>query len=314
LAGIGQVSDMVQRKESLTAKLVHIASGFKFFFHHKLCLAGISLAMLYLTVLGFDGITISFCKASGVTESVLGILLGVSSAVGFLGSICFPVLRSRLGINCTALTGLTVLVLSDGLCLVAIFLPQSQFMQPQVEGEVAWDSDNISADNRDKDTVENSGNINSGNTDSLTAVYLLVAGVTIARFGLHLFDLCIIQLFQEGVMESKRGIFSGVASSLCNLMDMVKFGLVILLPSPKLHFGYLVLISFTSVFIGWVIFVVFTRQNYKIQRVDGRLEGGVGRQEGLEKINRRIAECKDVEEKQSLVATVVPLVDQTKCI
>ena len=60
LAGIGQVSDMVQRKESLTAKLVHIASGFKFFFHHKLCLAGISLAMLYLTVLGFDGITIRF--------------------------------------------------------------------------------------------------------------------------------------------------------------------------------------------------------------------------------------------------------------
>ena len=44
--------------ESLTAKFVHIVRGFKFFFHHKLRLPGISLAMLYLTVLGFDSITI----------------------------------------------------------------------------------------------------------------------------------------------------------------------------------------------------------------------------------------------------------------
>ena len=44
--------------ENLLAKLDHILTGFKFFFHHNLCLAGVSLAMLYLTVLGFDSITI----------------------------------------------------------------------------------------------------------------------------------------------------------------------------------------------------------------------------------------------------------------
>ena len=48
--------------------------GFQFFAKHRLCLAGVSLAMLYLTVLGFDSITISFCKASGVDESLVSIM------------------------------------------------------------------------------------------------------------------------------------------------------------------------------------------------------------------------------------------------
>ena len=47
----------------------------------------------------------SFCKASGVTEHFLGILYGAAAGFGFLGSICFPVLRSKIGLNFTALVG-----------------------------------------------------------------------------------------------------------------------------------------------------------------------------------------------------------------
>jgi len=216
--------------ESIREKLVHLGTGFKLFFKHKVCLPGISLAMLYLTVLAFDSITIGFCKASGVTEYILGILYGVSSGSGLLGSLCFPFLRSKLGLNYTAFIGVSVLVLSDVLCVISIFLPQSQFMKPEQP---------------------------SPDEDSLSVVYLLIVGVIVARFGLHMFDLCIIQLFQEEVPETKRGIISGVESFLCNSMDMIKFALVILLPSPQLHFGYLVVISFTSVFLGWCIFVIF---------------------------------------------------------
>ena len=67
-------------------------------------------------VLGFDSITISFCKAAGVTESLVsclegpsprqvGLLVGVSSILGFLGSLAFPPLRARLGTPLTALIG-----------------------------------------------------------------------------------------------------------------------------------------------------------------------------------------------------------------
>merc|ERR1719370_2545923 len=92
------------------------------------CLAGISLAMLYLTVLGFDSITISFCKAAGVDESLVGLLMGVSSLLGFLGSVALPLLRTKLGTSFTALIGVSILVLCDAICAISIFLPTSQLM------------------------------------------------------------------------------------------------------------------------------------------------------------------------------------------
>ena len=212
----------------------------------------------------------------------------MSSGFGFLGSVCFPFLRSKLGLNYTALIGkqnvntfknfflslnpgLSVLVLSDVLCLISIFLPQSQFMKPEQD---------------------------SPDEDSLSAVYLLIAGVTAARFGLHMFDLCIIQLFQEGVTETKRGIFSGVEAFICNSMDMIKFALVILLPSPQLHFGYLVTITFTSVFLGWCIFVVYIRRDYSIQKVRSRVENEDGVEKDLETLGKLIDKIEKKDTKQ----------------
>ena len=86
------------------------------------------------------------------------------------------------------------------------------------------------------------------------------------------------------VEEEKRGVFSGVETSICYGMDLVKFVLVrtkislmdfleyfiievqqykndtfqvLFFPSPTEHFGYLVLVSFTSVFGGLCFFVLF---------------------------------------------------------
>merc|ERR1719357_1004347 len=98
-------------------------------------------------------------------------------------------------------------------------------------------------------------------------VYMFVGGLTAARFGLHLFDLCIIQLFQEGVEEEKRGVFSGVETSICYGMDLVKFVLVLFFPSPTEHFGYLVLVSFTSVFGGLCFFVLFVWRSRRLEKV-----------------------------------------------
>ena len=50
--------DITNQVEGIRAKLAHLIKGFKLFFKHKVCLPGVSLAMLYLTVLGFDSITI----------------------------------------------------------------------------------------------------------------------------------------------------------------------------------------------------------------------------------------------------------------
>ena len=53
---------------------------------HSIREAGLGLAMLYMTVLGFDTITWGYCRQQGVTESVLGLLTGVSALVGVAGA------------------------------------------------------------------------------------------------------------------------------------------------------------------------------------------------------------------------------------
>ena len=154
-----------------------------------------------------------------------------------------------------------MLVLSDIICVISIFLPQSQFMNASKDESLPLD---------------------------LSAVYMLIGGVTVARIGLHMFDLCIIQMFQELVEESQRGIFSGIEILLCNSMDTIKFTLVILLPSPQLHFGYLVLVSFTSVFLGWCIFVFFIRKSFKLQKAKTRKEENAMDDEELASFNTTI--------------------------
>ena len=53
------------------------------------------MAILWLTVLGFDNITLGYCKQQGVTESVLGVLTGVSALVGVAGTRLYPYLLTR---------------------------------------------------------------------------------------------------------------------------------------------------------------------------------------------------------------------------
>ena len=70
---VGRQSTQVFVKALHSIIFLFSVEGFQFFAKHRLFLAGISFAMLYLTVLGQDSITISFVKASGVGESLVSI-------------------------------------------------------------------------------------------------------------------------------------------------------------------------------------------------------------------------------------------------
>ena len=73
-------------------------------------------------------------------------------------------------------------------------------------------------------------------------------------------DLTMTQLFLETVHVSQRGIVSGVQNALNQLMDMIKFALVILLPVPEV-FGYLIMISFCFIVLSWVLFAVYVKKS-----------------------------------------------------
>ena len=96
--------------------------GWIFFFQHNTFPAGLGLALLYMTVLGFDNTTWAFVLMQCVSESVLGGLVAASAVLGLLGSVAFPPLRQLLGV-----AGMVALVTSLSLCVVSVWLPGSPF-------------------------------------------------------------------------------------------------------------------------------------------------------------------------------------------
>ena len=86
------------------------------------------------------------------------------------------------------------------------------------------------------------------------AVFLL--WFVIFMTGLWMADLTITQLFLEAVEEQERGIVFGVQNSLNQLMDMLKFVMVIVAPEPEV-FGLLVLISFAFVSLGYILYAKY---------------------------------------------------------
>ena len=56
--------------------------GWRCYASHRVRNAGLGLACLYMTVLGFDSITWGYSLMQCVSEPVLGILVAVSSGVG----------------------------------------------------------------------------------------------------------------------------------------------------------------------------------------------------------------------------------------
>jgi len=99
--------------------------GWFTYFNHPVKLAGLGLACLFMTVLGFDNITYGYCLLQGVPHAVLGILVGVSALVGVAGSLAYPPIRKRVGLERTGLLGMFLLVSCSSLALVSIFLPGS---------------------------------------------------------------------------------------------------------------------------------------------------------------------------------------------
>ncbi|EFX70364.1 putative ferroportin [Daphnia pulex] len=225
--------------------------SWKIYFSHEVRNAGIGLACLYMTVLGFDSITMGYAYSQGVPESILGILLAVGAAVGLLGSVVFPFLVRCMGVERTGLYGFALEIACLTLCVASVWAPGTPF-----------DPASVSISNLDnpfalKNSSRNStaGSYEDG-PESYTSVILLMAGIILARFGLWVADLSVNQVLQQ-VDDQIRGSINGVQSSMNMIFDTAKFLLVIACPWPQ-TFGILVCISFSAICAGWSFFASYS--------------------------------------------------------
>ena len=168
------------------------------------------MAFLYMTVLGFDNITYGYCLYQCVTESVLGALVGVSAIFGVLGSITFPVLRKRIGLTKTGLTGFGCLVVALTPCVASIWITGSPFdpeilmmTSPEPEPEMEYPGNLTLAEIPSEENPE-------CQVSSFVSVAIFLSGVIAARFGLWISDLSVNQALQEEVQGSELGTINGV--------------------------------------------------------------------------------------------------------
>ena len=116
-----------EKKSESVNYLQETFKGWKMYFSHPVRNAGLGLALLYMTVLGFDNITYGYVIMQGVPEAVLGGVVAVSALVGVAGSTAYPLMRKCLGLEKTGFVGMFLLVGTSSLCVASIFVPTSPF-------------------------------------------------------------------------------------------------------------------------------------------------------------------------------------------
>ncbi|XP_023670614.1 solute carrier family 40 member 1 [Paramormyrops kingsleyae] len=252
--------------------------GWVAYYNQSIFFAGMSLAFLYMTVLGFDCITTGYAYTQGLNGAILSLLMGASAISGIFGTVAFTWIRKWCGLIRTGffsgLAQLSCLLL----CVVSVFVPGSpldltvspfQEMVRQLMGDggalpeanptpLAMLSTSMQSLTNGSTTVHEMEEMVQ--VESYLSVSLLFAGVIAARVGLWAFDLTVTQLIQENVIESERGIINGVQNSMNYLLDLLHFIMVILAPNPE-AFGLLVIISFSFVAMGHMMYFWFAYKN-----------------------------------------------------
>ncbi|XP_035250539.1 solute carrier family 40 member 1-like isoform X1 [Anguilla anguilla] len=257
------------RCHQLTEPFRTVRDGWVAYYRQPIFLAGMGLAFLYMTVLGFDCITTGYAYTQGVNGSVLSLLMGASAVSGICGTVAFTWFRKRCGLIRTGFLSGAAQLSCLLLCILSVFAPGSPFdlsVSPfhEVVSQLMGGDGSLAEGHS---TLPGALSTNATNaTTAPTAptstaanywsVGLLFSGVIAARVGLWSFDLSVTQLIQENVIESERGIINGVQNSMNYLLDLLHFIMVILAPNPE-AFGLLVILSVSFVAMGHMMYFRF---------------------------------------------------------
>ncbi|XP_067648892.1 ferroportin-like [Haliotis asinina] len=109
------------------SSFVILYNGWRTYMTYDVANAGLGLACLYMTVLGFDNITTGYAYSQGISESVLGGFQGGAAVIGILGTLAYPALRRCVGLERTGLFALLAEIACLTMCVVSVWMPGSPF-------------------------------------------------------------------------------------------------------------------------------------------------------------------------------------------
>lgn len=268
-------------------------SGWQTYARQNVVWAGVALACLYMTVLGFDAITVAYIIANDISAFLVGVSMGMAGLTGIIGAFMFSKMAKRYGLEKTGVFSFSAEVLCLTLAVASVWTPGTKFNPSYHTPNITTPSHNSpyntslslaklpsSHINEDmfngtsdvykklldefNETIHSFTTLNHTNhnhhahpthhhSSTNISMILLLVGIILSRIGLWMSDLVVTQLLQEQIKEGERGVVNGVQNSLNMLMEMFKFSLVILLPSIHL-FGIHILLSFSFVTLAMFFF------------------------------------------------------------
>ena len=102
---------------------VSLKDGWRIYWEQEVALAGLALAVIYLTVLGFCGVTASYFLTQGLPNAAIGAGQGIGAIFGVSGTIAYPYIRRKMGTAKTGMFGISCQLAMLMLCLVAAVIP-----------------------------------------------------------------------------------------------------------------------------------------------------------------------------------------------
>ncbi|CAF3361808.1 unnamed protein product [Rotaria sp. Silwood1] len=243
-----------EKKEGPIRKFLGSIKGLGTYASLSVFLPGLSLALLYMTVLSFDSVTRAYVIEQGLSEALLGLLNGLGSILGVVGTIAYPFFVKRTGLVRTGIIGFWSEFSMLILCLTSLFVPGTSFTPFRHLSIGSCHYYGTSHNNNNTSTIDL---IPDQCSNSKLSVLLLVIGITLNRFGLWIADLTVSQLQQERVPEKIRGRIGGTQHSLNQLFDLLRYTLIICLPRMT-QFGYHICLSVLSVFTASLIYTIWS--------------------------------------------------------
>ena len=107
----------------LVSPYISIKDGWTIYVHQEVALAGIALATIYLTVLGFSGVTAAYLLTQGLPNAAIGVAQGVGAIVGVSGTFAYPFIRRKIGTVRTGMFGISAQLALLIFCAVSVLIP-----------------------------------------------------------------------------------------------------------------------------------------------------------------------------------------------
>ena len=100
-----------------------IRDGWKIYAKQEIARVGIAMSLLYITVLGFSGVTAAYFKTQGLTEVLIGVFQGVGGIIAIIGTFVYVPLRKKVGTVRAGLFGMCTQFFMLLFCVAGVFAP-----------------------------------------------------------------------------------------------------------------------------------------------------------------------------------------------